>query len=190
MVQHYAPKLCTMKKFQDEAKNNKAIRTSFPSIDKLQEQMTKHPLQFGFELTFTWLAREETFLGTLNQTLGTKNLFTSEISTTTVIQYFRRNSQQLLKWQEIRLCHDGPWRIQRNLPISIFNNCSPKTGSDFWMGRHSAVLWNCETKLTDFIFSQLKIKYPKIKITFPSLLCFRYYDRENFKLTLSDCWLR
>jgi hypothetical protein len=60
----------------------------------------------------------------------TKNLFTSEISTKTVIQIFSPkywNSQQLLKWQEIRLCHNGAWRIQRNLPISIFNNCSPKT---------------------------------------------------------------
>ena len=73
----------------------------------------------------------------------TKNLFTSEISTKTVIQIFSPkywNSQQLLKWQEIRLCHNGAWRIQRNLPISIFNNISPKTGSDFWMGRHPVVL--------------------------------------------------
>jgi hypothetical protein len=76
--------LCMMKRFQDEAKskiNNRDKVNFFPSTEKLQEQMTKYPVEFGFELTFTSLAREEIFIEQLNQTL--QNLFTSEISTTT-----------------------------------------------------------------------------------------------------------
>jgi hypothetical protein len=54
--------LCMMKRFQDEAKSkikNRDKVNFFPTTEKLQEQMTKFPVEFGFELTFTSLAREE-----------------------------------------------------------------------------------------------------------------------------------
>jgi hypothetical protein len=76
--------LYMMKRFHDEAKskiNNQDKVNFFPSTEKLQEQMTKYPVEFGFELTFTSLVREEIIFQQLNQTL--KDLFTSEISTTT-----------------------------------------------------------------------------------------------------------
>ena len=55
--------------------------------------MTKFPVEFGFELTFTSLAREEIIFELLNQTL--KNLFSSDISTMTNSNYelwFEKNS--------------------------------------------------------------------------------------------------
>jgi hypothetical protein len=44
--------LYMMKRFQDEAKskiNNRDKVNFFTSTEKLQEQMTKYPVEFGFE---------------------------------------------------------------------------------------------------------------------------------------------
>jgi hypothetical protein len=66
--------LCLINRFQDEAKtklgNNSKVHF-FPSTRTLQQQMTKFPVDFGFEISFPSLALPEPFLLLLNQTLGT-----------------------------------------------------------------------------------------------------------------------
>jgi hypothetical protein len=67
--------LCIIRRFQDEAKNKLGNQQSkvhfFPSARTLQQQMTKFPVDFGFEISFPSLALPEPFLLLLNQTLGT-----------------------------------------------------------------------------------------------------------------------
>ncbi|XP_046654225.1 verrucotoxin subunit beta-like isoform X3 [Daphnia pulicaria] len=77
--------LCIIRRFQDEAKNklgNQSKVLFFPSARTLQQQMTKFPVDFGFEFSFSPLALSEPLLELLNQTLGT-NYF-NEISLPTI----------------------------------------------------------------------------------------------------------
>jgi hypothetical protein len=62
--------LCVVKRFQEEAKlqiNGQSKVLFFPSARTLQEQMSKVPVEFGFEISFSYLSRPEYFLESLDR---------------------------------------------------------------------------------------------------------------------------
>jgi ankyrin repeat protein len=162
--------LCMMKRFQDEATskiNNRDKVNIFPSTEKLQEQMTKFPVEFGFELTFTWLAREEIILEQLNQTLDTEDLITSEIPTTS-------NSNDVL-WFENNFIIE---RIQKEIVVfaELANNYSNDKKFAFAITAHE--------KYKEIYASQFSIifhnKHKRIFIWEPILNVFQNYPKEKF----------
>jgi hypothetical protein len=66
--------LCTVGKFQDETKLKMRDQSNvlfFLSPETLKVQMSDDHVKFGFEFTFSSLARAEVFLELLTQTLDT-----------------------------------------------------------------------------------------------------------------------
>jgi ankyrin repeat protein len=160
--------LCMMKRFQDEAQNkinNRDKVNFFPSTEKLQEQMTKFPVEFGFELTFTSLACEEIILEQLNQTL--KNLFTSEISTTT-------NSNDDLWFEK----NSDIARIQKEIVTfaELANNYSNDQKLAFAITAHEEYKEICASQFSIIFHNKQK----RIFVPEPILNAFQNYPKEKF----------
>ncbi len=159
--------LCMMKRFQDEAKNEIKNRDKvlfFPSTEKLQEQMTKFPVEFGFELTFTSLAREEIIFEQLNRSL--KELFTSEISTT--------NSNDEL-WFETSSVIE---RIQKEIVVfaELANNYSNDEKFAFAITSPEEYKETCASQFSIIFHNKQK----RIFIWEPILKVFQNYPKEKF----------
>ncbi len=192
--------LCMMKRFLDEAKNkinNRDKVNFFPSTEKLQEQMTKYPVEFGFELTFTSLAREEIIFEQLNRSL--KELFTSEISTMTIsndVLWFEKSSdikrieKEIVVFAELanNYSNDKKFAFAITAPEEYKEICASQFAIIFHNKQKvilglEAILMCCKyfhkTKLIEFIRLIVEDEISEYLNQFPLLALCRFYLKEN-----------
>ncbi len=189
--------LCMIKRFQDEAQNKITNRDKvnfFPSTEKLQEQMTKFPVEFGFELTITSLAREEKFFEQLNQPLK----FTSEISATDSNDelWFENSTltnqiqKEIVVFAELSDNYSNDKKFA--FAITAHEECKEISASQFSIIIHNkqkrifgweAILMCCkyfhETKLIEFIRLIVEDEISEDWNQIPLLALCRFYNKEN-----------
>jgi ankyrin repeat protein len=174
--------LCIVRRFEDQAKDK--IRNSkkvhfFPSARTLREQMTKVPVEISFEISFSFLARSESFLESLNQKITEEKRNDSNQHGQHQLWYenkavFERIEKEIVIFAEIvnTKSNDEKFAFAMTAPDEYDNICSTQLSIIVYNQQEKISGWNAVRNVCQH--------YPKERIIDLFRLLIEHYEtREN-----------